>query len=59
MTHPAFEALRRAARLAELGVVIRSAELTEQAKNIQDFNARGGNRAMRRAANRAARKRGR
>lgn len=53
------EALERAGRLAELGVVIRSAELTEHAKSLKTFNAAGGNRAMRRAAKRAARRRGR
>lgn len=59
------ENLERASRLEEMGISIRSAELVEQAKTIREraeraraFVSRGGNRAMRRAAARARRKRG-
>ena len=53
------DALATAQRLEELGLVIRSAELQEEAKQLVAFRGRGGNRAMRRAAARAARKRAR
>ena len=44
------DALDTAARLDALGVEVRSAELHAEAKRLQDWHARGGNRAMRRAA---------
>jgi len=50
------EALQRTQRLEELGLVIRSRELEQAAKTIVDFPVRGGNRAMRRAAAKAARR---
>jgi hypothetical protein len=50
------EALQRTHRLEELGVVIRSRELEQAAKAFVEFHARGGNRAMRRAAAKAARR---
>lgn len=53
------EAIDRAARLQELGIEIRSAELREKASDFRGFYERGGNRHMRRAAERAKRKRGR
>lgn len=43
------EALDRAARLAAMGLEIRSVELTAEARQAQVF-AKHGNRAMRRAA---------
>lgn len=46
------EALKVAARLQQLGIVVRSSELSEHARERQAFIARGGNRAMRRAAKR-------
>ena len=52
------EALQRAQRLTELGLIIRSAELRETASIHRTFLANGGNRAMRRAAKRAQRRRG-
>lgn len=56
-TVPDLDALAAAHRLSELGVDVRSPELLEQAKTMRDFQARGGNRAMRRAAAKAARRR--
>ena len=53
------EALKTAARLEALGITVRSSELLETAQRHQAFVAAGGNRAMRRAAKRAQRKRGR
>lgn len=53
------EALQRTQRLEELGLVIRSRELADTAKRFAEFHERGGNRAMRRGAARAARRRGR
>lgn len=50
------DAIARARRLEELGIEIRSAELTEVAKSTRDFFERGGNRAMRRAAERQAKR---
>lgn len=50
------EALQRTGRLEELGFVVRSPELIKAAKSIVEFNNRGGNRAMRRAAAKAARR---
>ena len=50
------EALQRPQRLEELGLVIRSRELQETARRFVEFNKRGGNRAMRRAAAKAARR---
>lgn len=52
------DVLRQAGRLEQMGLVIRSAELRERAAEIKSFYERGGNRAMRRAADRAKRKRG-
>jgi hypothetical protein len=49
-------AIETAARLEQMGVHVRSAELAEKAKQLRDFNARGGNRAMRRAAKHAKRR---
>lgn len=54
---PTLHDLERAQRLQELGVVVRSPELSEFASQTSDFYERGGNRAMRRAAERAARRR--
>jgi hypothetical protein len=51
-------ALETARRLEALGVVVRSAELADEAKRQQEFQ-QNGNRAMRRAAARAKRRRGR
>lgn len=51
------EALQRAARLQEMGIAIRSSELSERAKTVNEFVTNGGNRAMRRAAARAKRRR--
>lgn len=51
------DALRTAARLEHLGIEIRSAELRETASIHRAFVENGGNRAMRRAAKRAMRKR--
>lgn len=51
--------LATAARLESMGVVVRSVELSEEAKRRREFYERGGNRAMRRSAARAARRRGR
>jgi hypothetical protein len=53
------EQLQRAARLEAAGLQVHSAELTERALAVRDFKAAGGNRAMRRAAQRRSRKRGR
>lgn len=50
------EALRRTHRLQELGFVVRSRELSTAAKTLAEFHARGGNRAMRRAAAKARRR---
>jgi hypothetical protein len=44
------KALDTAARLEGMGIVVRSAELREQAASARSFYERGGNRAMRRAA---------
>jgi hypothetical protein len=46
-------AIETAARLEQMGIEIRSAELVEKATQLRDFNARGGNRVMRSAAKRA------
>ncbi len=46
------KAIDAAARLGELGFVVRSAELQAEAQRIRDFNERGGNRQMRRARKR-------
>jgi hypothetical protein len=51
------EAINRASRLEQMGIVVRSPQLLEKAQSIAAFNAAGGNRAMRRAAKRAARRR--
>jgi hypothetical protein len=51
------EAINRASRLEQMGIVIRSPELLEKAQSIAAFVEAGGNRAMRRAAKRAARRR--
>lgn len=53
------DALQAAARLQEMGFSVRSPELLEKAQAINTFRERGGNRAMRRAAKRANRKRSR
>lgn len=53
------DALKTAQRLTDLGIEIRSAELRETAAAHRTFVENGGNRAMRRAAKRAARKKGR
>lgn len=53
------DAIQRAARLEALGITIRSAELREEAKRHREFVESGGNRAMRRAAARAQRRKGR
>lgn len=53
------DALATAARLEQMGLHVRSAELREKANAIVAFGENGGNRAMRRAAKRAQRKRGR
>lgn len=50
------EALQRTGRLEELGFVVRSRELAQTAKAIVEFKNRGGNRAMRRAAAKADRR---
>lgn len=50
------EALERTQRLQELGLAIRSEELAQAARRLREFNARGGNRRMRRAAAKAARR---
>lgn len=52
------QALETAARLAALGIDVRSAELNRTAARHRDFHANGGNRAMRRAARRAQRRKG-
>lgn len=52
------DALHCAQRLHELGIIVRSPELSDQAKRLNEFNGAGGNRAMRRAAARAAKKSG-
>jgi ribosomal protein S8E len=51
------DALRRTRRLEELGLLVQSRELASRAKEISAFWARGGNRRMRRAAAKAARRR--
>jgi hypothetical protein len=53
------EALERCARLERMGLIVKSAKLAETAEKLHTFRAAGGNRAMRRAAARATRKRGR
>jgi len=53
------DALASAARLTDLGIVVRSQELADLARSMNAFHARGGNRAMRRAAARAGRRSGR
>jgi hypothetical protein len=52
------DALATAKRLAELGVIIRSPELNDQARRLVEFRSAGGNRAMRRAAACAAKRSG-
>lgn len=52
------EALERAHRLERMGLLVRSDELADEAKRLEMFYANGGNRAMRRAAARAAKKTG-
>lgn len=47
------EALQRTRRLEELGLVVRSASLANEAREIVEFQKRGGNRAMRRQAAKA------
>jgi hypothetical protein len=49
------EALKTVGRLETLGIVVRSRELRDQAKQLDEFNQRGGNRAIRRANERARR----
>ncbi len=49
------EALDRAARLAAMGLEVRSVELADEAKRIADWNLKGGNRKMRRQAAKAKR----
>lgn len=51
------EILERTRRLEELGLAIRSEEIKAIAREIGEFHARGGNRAMRRAAARASQRR--
>lgn len=51
-------AIETAGRLQELGIFVRSAEIREKAEAINQFYEKGGNRAMRRAAKRAQKKRG-
>jgi len=53
------EAIERAARLEQMGIAIKSPELQAVAKNLTEFRQSGGNRAMRRAAKRSMRRRGR
>lgn len=53
------DALQVAARLQTLGVDVRSVELKETVDQHVVFRASGGNRAMRRAAARSTRRRGR
>lgn len=53
------EALKIAARLEQIGITVRSPELKAESEALDAFYARGGNRAMRRAAKRAARRPGR
>lgn len=48
--------LEIAARLAAAGIEVRSAELLDGAKRLNEFHDRGGNRALRRAAAKAARR---
>lgn len=50
------DAIRTAARLQELGLVVKSPTLAGVARDLNEFHARGGNRQMRRAAARAARR---
>ena len=50
------EALQRTQRLEELGLVVRSASLAQEAREVAAFVERGGNRRMRRAAAKARRK---
>jgi hypothetical protein len=50
-------ALRAAARLQELGLVVKSPTLAARAAELNEFQARGGDRAMRRAAERGRRRR--
>lgn len=57
MARDPFAALVRAARLEQLGVTVRSPELERQAAELKQFYERGGNRAMRRQAARAQRRR--
>ncbi len=49
------EALDRAARLAAMGLEVRSVELTAEAKALWEWHAKGGNRQMRRQAAKAKR----
>jgi hypothetical protein len=53
------EAIERAARLQQMGVEVRSPELEGEAARMRAFADRGGNREMRRSAQRAARRKGR
>ncbi len=53
------QALEQAARLQSIGVVVRSAEIAETAAQLRAFGEAGGNRAMRRAAKRVMRGKGR
>jgi hypothetical protein len=50
------EALQATRRLEELGVLVPSRELASQLQELRTFNARGGNRSMRRAAAKARRR---
>lgn len=59
------ESIARAARLQAMGITVRSVDLAEQIKDAgsrieraRTFVERGGNRAMRRAAARRAKRRG-
>jgi hypothetical protein len=55
VTEQTLEALKAAARLEELGIVVKSPELAEAARETREFVQRGGNRQMRRNADRARR----
>jgi hypothetical protein len=50
------EQLQTVARLEQLGVVVRSPELRKQADDFRHFYESGGNRAMRRAAAKRAKR---
>lgn len=50
--------LAAAARLEAMGITVRSAEIRDFAAEQRAFVERGGNRAMRRAAARARRRKG-